>query len=158
MSDTQELARAVDEIAAQYYIRSWGYDQTNVDFYKVVGRTPKGVRVQHWQSVSVDRGQGATYVLPGDGPATRYVHRFDPGAPELEACGRCRTYTDGWMYPGSIAYACPDCAAHCAVETPEPVTFHRLRPGSDWIRVEGWDLAKVWDGSAHYETAAGWGH
>jgi len=27
-------------------VNSWGYDQTNIDFYKVVGLTPKGIKVR----------------------------------------------------------------------------------------------------------------
>jgi hypothetical protein len=29
-----------------HFASSWGYDQTNVDFYEVVGLTPKGVRLR----------------------------------------------------------------------------------------------------------------
>lgn len=148
-----ELAAAVDAIAAEFYVRSWGYDQTNIDYYRVVGRTPKGVRVQHWQTVRVD-----DRVLPGDAPARVWINRFNPGDPEVEACQRCRAYTDVALYPGSMAYVTRDCPDHCRVETDAPVTFHRLREGSDYIRVEQYGLARVWQGDPHYATPAHLGH
>jgi hypothetical protein len=49
----------------QFFYSSWGYDQTNVDFYKVVAVTPACVKVQQWTSRTVD-GR----VVPGDKAAT----------------------------------------------------------------------------------------
>ena len=59
-----------------FFASSWGYDQTNIDFYKVVGLTPKGVRLQHWSSRLVDENRNITQAAnrtvsnkPGPTPA-----------------------------------------------------------------------------------------
>lgn len=51
-----------------FFSASWGYDETNVDFYKVLGFTPSGksVKVQRWSRHAVDDG----HVMPGEGPHT----------------------------------------------------------------------------------------
>jgi len=38
----------------EFFVCSWGYDQTNVDYYRVVGVTPKSVKIQHWTTVHTD--------------------------------------------------------------------------------------------------------
>lgn len=43
---------------------SWGYDQTNVDFYEVVALTPKGVRVKGIRKTLSETGRGVVPV-PG---------------------------------------------------------------------------------------------
>lgn len=37
-----------------YY--SWGYEQTNVDFYQVIGKTEKSVKIQEIESKTVENG------------------------------------------------------------------------------------------------------
>jgi hypothetical protein len=63
-----------------FFYASWGYDQTNVDFWKVVGLTPKGMKVQKWQS-KVDHSNIHDYVVPGDRPAYRETW-WDPETDE----------------------------------------------------------------------------
>jgi hypothetical protein len=50
-----------------FFVSSWGYDQTNVDFYKVVGLTAKRIKVQQWSTKVEDDGFHAK-VVPGDKP------------------------------------------------------------------------------------------
>lgn len=50
-----------------FFYSSWGYDQTNVDFYEVVGLTPGGVKVQRVRSKSVSVGSGSDKVTPAAG-------------------------------------------------------------------------------------------
>lgn len=109
-----------------FYVRSWGYDQTNINFYKVIEVTASGksVRLQEWGSRLVSEAGGPSEsVVPGDGP--RRVHQ--------------RINSD-----------------HLEVDA--PLTLHRLRPDSDYIRINDYDIAKVWDGTPQYRTGAGWGH
>lgn len=57
-----------------YFYASWGYDQTNIDFWKVVGLTPKGIKVQKWQTRLATDQPGQPYhdkIVPGDGPVQR---------------------------------------------------------------------------------------
>lgn len=76
---TATLPRVGDFLAS-----SWGYDQTNVDFYRVLEVTPSGksVRVQQWSSRIVRDDGPQVYVVPGDQPATRpdYSPGAEPGA------------------------------------------------------------------------------
>lgn len=44
MSDTAVQAKPVE--VGDIFYSSWGYDQTNVDFYEVVGLTPSGKSVK----------------------------------------------------------------------------------------------------------------
>lgn len=53
----------MDIAIGDFFYASWGYDQTNVDFFKVVGLTPKGVKIQHWASAPF-----GGRVMPGAGP------------------------------------------------------------------------------------------
>ena len=44
---------------------SWGYDQTNVDFYEVVGRTPKSVKIEEiGQTLVENTGYLSENVIP----------------------------------------------------------------------------------------------
>lgn len=70
-----------------FFTASWGYGQTNVDFWKVVGLTPKGMKVQAWQT-SVDHSDYHDYMVPGDGPKVGHWVRdkdglstYDPDMP-----------------------------------------------------------------------------
>ena len=38
------------------FANSWGYDQTNVDFWKVVGKTPKSVKVRQLKTQLKETG------------------------------------------------------------------------------------------------------
>lgn len=62
-------------VAGDVFVCSWGYDQTNTDFYKVVAMTKSGksVKIQKWNA----RVTGTDRVTVGDGPFTQsyYNHR-----------------------------------------------------------------------------------
>jgi hypothetical protein len=64
-----------------FFCCSWGYDQTNIDFYRVIAVTPSGksIKVQQWTS-TVLRGDGfSEAVVPGSGPVTGAWVRTDEG-------------------------------------------------------------------------------
>jgi hypothetical protein len=68
-------ARPLPKIG-DFFVASWGYDQTNIDFYRVLGLTPSGksVRVQRVQSARLSSdGYGSDKVVPTDIP-----HSFHP--------------------------------------------------------------------------------
>lgn len=76
---TEKPALAVGD----FVVRSYGYDETHVDFYKVVGHTKSGksVRLQRWsQVVHSGAGQPCEYVVPGEGPSVREVWNDDYSA------------------------------------------------------------------------------
>jgi len=69
MTSTENAAPAAispADLIGKFFVSSWGYDQTNIDFYKVVAATPKCIKVQEW-SAKRDAQQRLT---PGDGPRT----------------------------------------------------------------------------------------
>lgn len=150
-----------------FFVRSWGYDQTNVTFYRVVGLTPKGVRVQEWSSATVDDNGPTTHVVPGDGP--RVMPEWPAvGQDELNACRTCRQHADDTWGPGVSASAVRWCDEHGPRPTEAPVQVKRLSaftservPSASgvYIAVGAYnDHASRWDGKPAYETGAGWGH
>lgn len=134
MTQTATETETVVKVGDFFYT-SWGYDQTNVDFYKVVGMTASGksVKVQKWSSASVsDDGGPTTYVGAGGSPAMG---------------GYVKT-PEGWsQYDSSIT---------------APVETKRLRVGgycgASIFISDGRGHAYLWDGKPKYETGAGWGH
>lgn len=70
--------------------RSWGYDQTNINYYQVVGMSPTGKTVKIREIAQIDRGasgpmSGKTRAVPGawigDRPMTRRVNMGYRGQP-----------------------------------------------------------------------------
>lgn len=61
------------DLIGKFFVANWGYDQTNIDFYKVVGATAKCVKIQRWSS---HRDENARLV-PGEGPLTRQSWGWD---------------------------------------------------------------------------------
>lgn len=134
-----EEAVKLQPALGDFYVESWGYDQTNVTFYRVVGITPSGksVRLVPWPSALVESTNfGGDYVVPADPDAPSY----GSGA------------TQHYIETGERPTIAED------VEHNAEVTLHRLRPDSRWIRVRDWSAAELWDGKPEYRTAAGWGH
>lgn len=144
-----------------FFVRSWGYDQTNVNFYRVMGLTPKGVKVQEWSSTTVDDNGPITHVVPGDGPRRHHVWPKVEQA-ELDACERCRAHTDADLGTWSRTYAARHCPDHGSREQDMPVETKRLSsygPGSVYVAVGPYsDHAYLWDGKPEYQTGSGWGH
>lgn len=118
-----------------FFATSWGYDQTNVEFYKVVGHTASGksLRLQRWTAKRApgrDGGPSAEYLIPGDEPATTPFR---------------------------------DLAALVAGRQAHPVFVHRARlhygrDGHVTTSIDGHYAGLHRDGEAHYATASGWGH
>lgn len=63
---------------------SWGYDQTNIDFYEVVSATPSTVQIRHIEKKIVQQGRGSDQVMPVAG---RYT-----GPPKRK---KIQVYNDG---------------------------------------------------------------
>lgn len=143
-----------------FFVRSWGYDQTNIDFYKVVGLTAKGVKVQHWSNAIVDDNGPATHVVPGEGPAQ--VKDWCDDQDVLRGCGECTAFSESQYGSTLHIYGSPYCAEHGIHDEDAPVEQRRLQsygPGSVYIAVGRYfDHAYPWDGKPEYQTGAGWGH
>lgn len=81
---------------------SWGYDQTNVSYWKVVGITPSGksIRVQKCSTAIVsDGGPGGDRVVAGEVTKGAWVRKdgystYDPEAEPPVELKRLRSWTD----------------------------------------------------------------
>ena len=125
-----------------FFVSSWGYDQTNIDFYKVVGLTPSGksVKVQKWSSTLAPgavSGGPQERVVPGNGPRT--YNDWSACTPEM----------DYWERQEAVT------------QKPEPVETKRLRLGGykdASFTVNSYSNAYLWDGEPESQTGHGWGH
>lgn len=114
-----------DTVAVGSFFKcSWGYDQTNVDFYRVVGISPSGktIRVQLWSA----KAGGTDGVVPGDKPMSypKWVDREMVG--EVDAAvltKRLSSWSDrptftvnshsaAYLWDGHAAYQTPVGAGH----------------------------------------------
>ena len=125
----------VEVKVGDFFVCSWGYDQTNVDFYKVVGLTKSGksVRVQKWSQAHSGQETHFTSesVVAGGSPAMGAWVRTPEGYSQWDS----------------------------SVEA--PVMTKRLRLGGykgASFSVNDYSSAYLWDGQAEYQTASGFGH
>lgn len=112
-----------------FFVESWGYDQTNIDFYRVMGVTKSGasVRVQQWTSKRIESVGSQEAVVPGDSPRT--------GA-----------WVDG-TYQADAEHP---------IVTKRLQSGYQGRPS---IKVRSWgSWAKLWGGKPQHQTASGFGH
>ena len=60
---TRKEAAAKDANVGDIYYTSWGYDQTNVDFYQIVGKKGQTFQVQEIGTKTVQESQGSDSVI-----------------------------------------------------------------------------------------------
>jgi len=115
-----------------FFYGSWGYDQTNVNYFRVVGLTPKCVKIQEVYSTTVKDSGSATYVVPTDKPAVQTHSQFNYETGEFE---------------------------EVVVSTPKVMT-KRLQTWGNGVYLAWKSYASLtkWDGTPKYETGFGWGH
>jgi hypothetical protein len=111
-----------------FYVASYGYDQTNVDFYRVIAHTPKGVKVQRWSKAVSNAYAPSASAIPADTPAMEDKWSDDPQ----------RWTSRPERVPAPILQKRPD------------------RHGR--IRINSYAYARPWDGKPQYQTGHGWGH
>lgn len=119
------------------FYRSWGYDQTNVDYYEIVSVSPSGKTAKARQIKTIHAGDAGGYsdrVTAATGP-DRFVE--DP------RCTRCDN-----RHPGK-----PGWDGH---ESSDTYTW-QARTGRLTVTSYG-DHAYPWDGQPKYQTAYGYGH
>ena len=80
---------------------SWGYDQTNVEFYQVVKATKATVTIQRMTREWVESGDMRGLVVPGEVIPTSkpLVRRLTDSG-----CIRVDDYSRGWVYDGRPKY------------------------------------------------------
>jgi hypothetical protein len=141
---TNKKSQPVNEagiVVGDILVSSWGYDQTNIDYYKVIAVTAKGVRMQAWKSANGGPCEGTyDYVIPGDGPKT---------SQRCTLTGEAFYASDYWTRQ-----------EHMVTEE-APIKFHRVR-GTDrksaYISLTSYSGAHLWSGTPQTQTAIGFGH
>ena len=133
-TETVEQTRTVGPAVGDLLVSSWGYDQTNIDFWRVVSLTESGksVRIMPVAQCVVDYSKqrfprpylsaGSERVVPGDGVQRL---RGDRGP---------TTSLIRWYGHGDRLTWCVG------------------------VPVGHKNTARLWDGRPVHQTAAGWGH
>jgi hypothetical protein len=123
---------------------SWGYDQTNIDFYYVTRTTAKSAWIVPMSSERVS-GDGWTEHVVASEP--RFKSNF---------C-ECRHAIDvhqGSHCPGFLGQPEP---CDCSGPRPKVITpsMHRIQRDYDSagaLRLSSYSFARLWDGAAKYAT------
>jgi hypothetical protein len=110
------------DLIGKFFVASWGYDQTNIDFYKVVGATAKCVKIQKW---SAKRDENARLV-PSDHPVTRTSRSYDY---------ETNTYGD-----------------EVTTEAPVQLKKLSAGFSDPWINLNSYSGAGLWDGEPEADT------
>lgn len=115
-----------------FFVESWGYDQTNITFYKVVGLTAKSVKVQEWTQ-KVSEGEG-TYdmVVPGDKPRQNSHWSMNEDGETTFITEDTPVKTKRLLYRGSA------------------VPYIKTRDWGSW--------GHLWSGEPQYQTNSLYGH
>lgn len=128
--------KAVGIKVGDFFVSSWGYDQTNIDFFKVIALTPKGIKVQQWQSKRVTEDGPQVGVVPGEEPATD--SDWSAATEDMNDWERRKARKD----------------------VPKPILQKRLWTWGSQpaFTVNDYSSAYLWDGKPESQTGSGWGH
>jgi len=141
-SVSRRYAPAHNVKVGDWFYCSWGYDQTNVDFYRVVGVTPKSVKIQQWTTTYLDTEVGAGY-------SDKVVPNAD-GGPLMESdWSAVDRDADYWTRQEQI------------VKRPSPILTKRVQDsghGRVGLSMNSYSAAFPWSGAPKYATAMGYGH
>jgi hypothetical protein len=118
------------------FVRSWGYDQTNVDFYEIteITKSGKSGKAKKIRSAVAESMGYSDRVIPATGD-----DRFDV----RQGCARCSNSHEGEQGWDGHAYT---------TEYTWQARFNRLTVTSYG------DHAYRWDGASMYVTGYGFGH
>lgn len=113
------------------FVESWGYDQTNINFYEAVGITPSGKSVklraiESKMATEQTGGPGADYVVPMSGAFLTPPEHIGSQA---------------WRYGKMF--------------TKRLGGGHKHGP---YVSMSSYSGAWLWNGKPQYQTAMGWGH
>lgn len=137
---TDTTAPATVEVGT-VFVRSWGYDQTNVDYYEIVSvsSTGKSAKARKLKTVAAEPADPDGFRQSDRVTAATGDNRFveDP------SCARCSNrHKDK---PGWDGHKFTD--------------LYTWQARTDRLTVTHYgDHAYRWDGKPDYQTALGWGH
>lgn len=118
---------------------SWGYDQTNVDFYQVVTMTAKSAKIRQVAETVDSSTRGSDRVKARKG---QFLDRVDRSGHQL--------------YPTltkRIQYRWPS-----GGEAADPKGFPVERRITPALKITSYATAWLWDGESVHQTASGYGH
>lgn len=148
------------------FYRSWGYDQTNVNYYVVTKLSPSG-------KTATLREVGLSHIDNPQAPQTHVVpdveHFIDEGRGWCAKCKqRTRERSGGVLtHINTGRIQCIDADGYEIKDqfaTAPPPTLYTKRikigyrgdePVLSW---NSYSNAYLWDGNAQYQTGYGWGH
>jgi hypothetical protein len=141
----KEISCMEDIEIGDIFYDSWGYDQTNIDFYKVIKKTKAMV----WL-----RAIGQTYL-----EQTGFMSEYVTADPEKEI------FKTDWIKPEDIEagwekvevewHECRNAQENGLIKVQTPaITAHRPQFASygTYIRIEGYRHARYWDGQKKYQS------
>jgi hypothetical protein len=108
MTETLTAPAAQDVAVGAIFVSSWGYDQTNINYYEVVALTASGksIRVREVAQRVTDSTSGLEYVVPvageylSDEVLTRRVGSNYDGGHSI----RINDYRSAWTWNGKAQY------------------------------------------------------
>lgn len=123
------------------YSRSWGYDQTNVDYYELVSisKTGKTGKARQLKTAAAEADDSSGFRQSDRVTAATGPDRFVTDG----RCSRCSN-----RHPGEKGW-----------DGHEFSDLYTWQARTDQVTVTTYgDHAYRWDGQADYQTALGWGH
>lgn len=138
------------------FYSSWGYDQTNVDYFAVteVSKTGKTATFIVLCNVATAESSGPTDYLAADATSARCSNCYRGIRPFVKADG-----SKVWRHTAGQTERCNPWRDNDE-RTAAPETFKRRiryyegRAAANWTSYAG---MYAWDGKPKYATAAGWG-
>lgn len=79
----------------EYYVSTWGYEQTNVTFYEVIKRTAKTITLLEVRSIDIQKGNMTYRSYPSVTPA----YNATPRRYKVHEDGEVRIRSFEWARP-----------------------------------------------------------
>lgn len=144
--DTMTLNAALAHIAAprtpivgDILVCSWGYNQTNIDYYQVIAVTASSVRIREIGAAVVRSTEHHDYVAPVAGNFIELKSNDNPKA----RSNQIRT-----------AKGVTKRVNH----TPATATGRGLEAATYSVKISSYASARLWDGDVDQQTGAAYGH
>jgi hypothetical protein len=106
VAERREKAKSINNsvMIGEIFYSSWGYDQTNIDFYQVIKKTPKTITVRRIRSKSEPAYTMACYVMPIKDSFLDSDHPYDTsfGSPMVK---KLSVFSDGQVYFKPASYS-----------------------------------------------------
>lgn len=134
-----QLSAPRTPIVGDILVSSWGYDQTNIDYYQVIAVTASSVRIREIGAAVVRRTEFHNYVAPVAGDFIELKERDDATA----RSNKIRT-----------AKGVTKRINH----TPAKATNRGLEMATYSVKIASYASARLWDGTEDQQTGAAFGH